>query len=138
MEKDEKKADDSADYYGSGVRTQGVTRMSISESSMDNAIEGLVAQMRSTADYQNYKKQKETLRSYPELKERIEKLRELNCRMQNMPESESLYEEGEKLEQQYEELCEDTRVYDFMQAELDFCRMFQDILARITAGIEFE
>jgi len=112
--------------------------MSMPENSMDSAIERLIEQMRRTADYQNYMKQKETLKSYPELKERIEKLRELNCRMQNMPESESLYEEGEKLEQQYEELCEDTRVYDFMQAELDFCRMFQSILARITASIEFE
>lgn len=112
--------------------------MNMPKNSMDSAIEGLIAQMQLTDDYQNYMKQKEMLKKYPELKERIEKLRELNCRMQNIPESDSLYEEGEKLEQQYEELCEDTRVYDFMQAELDLCRMYQSILARITAGIEFE
>lgn len=112
--------------------------MRLSGNDLDGAIEELIEQMRHTSTYQNYAKQKETVKNFPELKEKIDTLRELNYRLQKMPESEGLYEEGERLEQEYEELCEDTRVHDFMQAELDFCRLFQDILAKITSSIEFE
>ncbi len=111
--------------------------MSVS-TGLDQAINDLIEKMHDTDICQNYNKQREIVKEFPELKEKIDMLRELNYRMQKMPESDSLYEEGEKLEQQYEELCEDTRVHDFMQAELDFCRMFQEILAKITASIGFD
>ena len=141
MEKDEEKTNDSAYHYGSRLMWQlhkGETHMKLSGNDLDGAIEELIEQMRHTSTYQNYAKQKETVKNFPELKEKIDTLRELNYRLQKMPESEGLYEEGERLEQEYEELCEDTRVHDFMQAELDFCRLFQDILAKITSSIEFE
>lgn len=112
--------------------------MRLSGNGLDGAIEELIEQMCRTSAYQNYARQKETVKNFPELKEKIDTLRELSYRLQKMPESESLYEESERLEQEYEELCEDTRVHDFMQAELDFCRLFQDILAKITSSIEFE
>jgi len=110
----------------------------MSGNDMDKTIEKLIEQMQRTEAYQNYNSQKETMKNFPELKEKIDTLRRLNLQLQKIPESDSLYEEVERIEQQYEELCEDTRVHDFMQAELDFCRMFQDILARITSSMEFE
>lgn len=112
--------------------------MKIIGNDLDSAIKNLVAEIRQTDIYEQYQQQKEILREDAEAKGKIDELRKLNYIIQSAPEGADLLEESERVEEKLEELCEDSRVNDFMQAELDFCRMFQDILTQITQGIDFD
>lgn len=82
--------------------------------------------------YKNYLKEKANIQKYPELKGSINRLREINGQIQNDldPETE------ENLTKEYEWLCSDGRVRDFMQAELDFCRFFQELQAEMAGDMD--
>lgn len=112
--------------------------MKIIGSDLESAIQNLVAEIKQTDTYENYQEQKEVVRQNEDTKAKIDELRALNLKVQSAPEGRDLLEESERVEERLEELCEDSRVNDFMQAELDFCRMFQDILTQIAQEIDFE
>lgn len=83
-------------------------------------------------EYKNYLEEKENIQKYPELKGSIYRLREINGLIQDDldPETE------DNLTKEYEWLCSDGRVRDFMQAELDFCRFFQRIQAEMAQELD--
>lgn len=82
--------------------------------------------------YKNYLAEKEKLNKYPEIKGAINRLREINGLIQDDldPQTE------DNLTKEYEWLCSDPRIRDFMQAELDFCRFFQELQADMAAELE--
>jgi len=112
--------------------------MKIIGNDLEAAVKNLIVEIKNSKTYLSYRKQKENINDDEELKLKIEELQRLNFMMQNSPEGPNSLEEQERLEQQFEDLCEDSRVNDFFQAELDFCRLFQDTLQRIVKDIDFE
>lgn len=82
--------------------------------------------------YKNYLSEKKKLDKYPEVKGAINRLREINGLIQNDldPQTE------DDLTKEYEWLCSDARIRDFMQAELDYCRFFQELQANMAAELE--
>ena len=82
--------------------------------------------------YKNYLEEKEKLNKYPEVKGAINRLREINGLIQNDLDP----QEEDNLTKEYEWLCSDARIRDFMQAELDFCRFFQEIQAEMASELE--
>jgi cell fate (sporulation/competence/biofilm development) regulator YlbF (YheA/YmcA/DUF963 family) len=65
----------------------------------------------------------------------VESIRELNVRVQDMGEDE--YErESENIAARMEELCTDSRVSDFILAEVDFSRLFQYITDSIVKTLD--
>ena len=62
-------------------------------------------------------------------------IRELNMSVQQM--SEDDYErESENLASRMEELCSDSRVGDFILAEVDFSKLFQYITERLVGTLD--
>lgn len=82
--------------------------------------------------YKNYLSEKKKLDKYPEVKGAINRMREINGLIQNDldPQTE------DDLTKEYEWLCSDARIRDFMQAELDYCRFFQELQANMAAELE--
>ena len=105
---------------------------------LEAAVRNLIDVLKQTQEYQSYQENVKAIRDDVEIKSKIDELRSLNYLMQNTPEGAESVENEERLEEQFERLCEDSRVNDFMQAEIDFCRMFQDIMMQITQEIDFE
>lgn len=112
--------------------------MKIIGNDLDSAVRNLIEEIKRTDAYEQYQQQKEVVRQDIETKAKIDELRALNFRIQNAPEDADILNESERVEEKLEELCEDSRINDFMQAELDFCRLFQDILTQLAQGIDFE
>ena len=108
------------------------------EQGLDLAVDKLIEQIKASQTYSNYTEQKEKAGNAPDIDSKMKRIREVHKKLVDLTEQGIEGYEYEQLEGQYEELCEDTAVYEYMQAELGFCRMFQDILAKITASIEFE
>lgn len=102
------------------------------------SIDTLVDAIKNTEEYQKYEFQKEKVKRIPELKERIDDFRKKNYELQNSPQSDNLMAEVERFQKEYQSFMENPLVEDFLQAELAFCRLMQDVNVHITAAIDFE
>lgn len=101
-------------------------------------VDTLVSAIKNTEEYQEYEFQKEKVKRIPELKERIDDFRMKNYELQNSPQSDNLMAEVARFQKEYESFMENPLVADFLQAELAFCRLMQDVNIHITAAIDFE
>ena len=92
----------------------------------------IIDRLRECGEYKHYLEQKARIAQFPELKNSIYRLREINNLIQEVTDPET----EENLRAEHEWLCSDVRVHDFMQAELDYCRMFQEIEAIMASELE--
>lgn len=105
---------------------------------LDNAVESLISVIRNTDKYRRYQIEKEKVSRFPELKEQIDTFRMRNFELQNMPSNEDLFYKMEAFDREYEQFLENPIVADFLAAELDLCRMMQDVTGRLTEALDFE
>ncbi|NLG02832.1 MAG: YlbF family regulator [Clostridia bacterium] len=111
--------------------------MGLGDINLEIAIKTIIKEIKSSEEYRKYIQQKELIKQDAEVLQKVDELRSLNFELQNAPESFDDSQE-EQLEDRIEELYEDSRLNDYMQAEIDFCKLFQNILSKITQGIDFE
>lgn len=88
--------------------------------------------------YKEYSEQREKIRKQPEIYEKVNEFRQRNFELQNQAEDDNLLEKLESFEKEYEALRENPLVEDFLQAELAFCRMMQDVNMYLTTELDFE
>lgn len=102
---------------------------------LDKATESFVAVLLETEEYQNYARELARLKQYPELKAQVDDFRKRNYEMQlgNVD-----FAGLDRFEAEYQTIRENPYVADFLAAEVDFCKMMQEIHLRITAAFEFE
>lgn len=105
---------------------------------LDHAVESLISVIRDTDKYRRYQMEKEKVNRFPELKEQIDVFRKRNFELQNMPSNEDLFYKMEAFDREYEQFLENPIVADFLAAELDLCRMMQDVTGRLTESLDFE
>ncbi|MCR5789830.1 MAG: YlbF family regulator [Lachnospiraceae bacterium] len=104
---------------------------------LDQAVEAFIEQLLLTPEYQAYLKEKDRISDDEKCLNNIRRLRQLSFDLQNLSDEQRLHE-GALIERECDELCEDVRVLDFMQAETDFIRLYQEILQRILERIDIE
>lgn len=105
-------------------------------SSIDEAMNQLIAAIKESDAYRDYLTQLERVKQQPGLKEQIDDYRARNYEMQTG--GDAAFEKIAQFEREYEEFRENPYVSDFLAAELAFCRMMQDINLRITEAMNFE
>lgn len=88
--------------------------------------------------YREYAKQLEEISAQPELYGKVNELRKKTFDIQNSGSSDDIMDRMEDLEREYAWLRENTLVEDFLQAELGFCRMMQDLEALIIRELNFQ
>ena len=104
---------------------------------LDEAVEHLLTVIKETDEYQEYCIQREKVSKFPELKAQVDDFRRRNFQLQNSADSNDLFDRIETFQQEKEDLIEDPLINDFLTAELNFCRMMQDVNLRITDGLDF-
>lgn len=105
-------------------------------SNIDEAVEQLIQAIAENDVYREYAMRLEEIKQQPELKKRADDLRA--CSYLLHMEGDVALDKIDQYEREFEEFTEDPCVADFFSAELAFCRMMQDINARITEAIHFE
>ena len=109
---------------------------------MDNHIKNtamtFAQEVKQSEIYQEYERQLSKIKEQPELYGKVNEFRQKNCDIQNSEPPESMMERMEELEQEYAWLRENALVEDFLQAELAFCRMMQEIDALIVKELDFQ
>lgn len=105
---------------------------------VEKALQELIAAILDSGVYREYDRQNTALREYPELKRQIDEFRRENYMLQHSSTSDELFDKVDEFTSRYEELRSNALVELFLSAELDFCRMMQDINRRILEAVDFE
>ncbi len=105
---------------------------------LDSAVAALISEIKNTDKYRRYQMEKEKVNRFPELKQQIDIFRQRTFELQNMPSNEDLFYKMEAFDREYEQFLENPIVADFLAAELDLCRMMQDVTGRLTDALDFE
>lgn len=88
--------------------------------------------------YKEYLYQREKIKKQPELYEKVNEFRQRNFDLQNEADSEDIFDRMEAFEREYEKFRENPFVDSFLQAELAFCRMMQEVYVLLAEEIDFE
>ncbi len=88
--------------------------------------------------YKEYLYQREKIKKQPELYEKVNEFRQRNFDLQNEADSDDIFDRMEAFEREYEKFREDPFVDSFLQAELAFCRMMQEVYVLLAEEIDFE
>lgn len=126
MEENKKTSYDLANHYG------GITLIT----KMNEAVNYFVDAIIHTKEYQTYMIEKDRIKQNSDLKEEVDAYRKKNFEMQSN--INITFEEMELFEKEHAELTEQPEVSDFLEAEMAFCRMMQEIHIQITEAIEFD
>lgn len=94
---------------------------------LNRSIDAFVDLVQSCAEYQEYEKQKKIIEDYPELKEEINEFRVRNFAIQTMENAEEIYDAVDSFERDFAHFWEDSRVADFLNAEMAYCKLIQEI-----------
>lgn len=105
-------------------------------SGIDKEVNQLIEAILASEEYGGYMAEMEKVKQEPGLKERIDEFRRRNYELQTR--GEYGFDVMEQLEREYGALLQQPQVSAFLDAELAFCRMIQDIDVRISEAIKFE
>lgn len=105
-------------------------------SRLEGATAALIEAVLATEEYQTYAAELDRVKRYPELKEQIDAFRKRNFEMQLSADND--FNKLDQFEKEFETFRENMLVQDFLAAELDLCRLIQDVYLRITAALRFE
>ncbi|NCC43338.1 MAG: YlbF family regulator [Clostridia bacterium] len=100
-------------------------------------VDSLIDAIKEGEAYQRYEKCEEKLKMQPELREKIDEFRTAVFRFNNDT-TRDLYMEIDQFEEDYEELRKNPMVNEFLEAELDVCRLLQRVSSRIKCSIDIQ
>lgn len=104
---------------------------------IDAQVETLAQCIKDSQIYRNYRVQVEKIEKQPGLLDQINEFRRKNFELQSEQPSENMLDKVEALNREYESFQESPLVADFLQAELDLCRLMQEVQVRLTQAIDF-
>lgn len=105
---------------------------------MKEAVQDFITAIKSTEEYLLYKREKERVGRQPEIKQQIDEYRRRNFEMQTLTEDDELFDKMEQFEAEYADFMEIPIVNDFLDAELAFCRMMQEVNVGVTGALDFD
>ena len=98
----------------------------------------LITAVKETQEFYAYNCAKENVKQFPELKAQIDEFRIRNFEIQNLTNESELFYIIEEFEREYESFRENPLVEEFLKAEVDLCRMMQNINTQLTTALEFD
>lgn len=94
--------------------------------------------IRETKEYEDFVKQQKIARSDPQTRSLIERARNLQSRFMDIPEDDRNSDYAESLQNEYEEITENSAVYDYLRAEAVYMTMIQEVLGNIIETVDID
>lgn len=105
---------------------------------VQKALEQLAQVIKDSDIYREYRRQSEKVDNTGDMREKIDEYRVRNFELQNSVQTEDLLDKLDAFEREYEKFREDPLVEEFLDAELAFCRMMQEIDVKLAEAMDFE
>lgn len=102
------------------------------------SLDVLIRAIKQSSVYQEYRRQKDAIAAYPDLRSKLDEFRMKNFELQHSENPENLLEELEVIEREYETVRENPMAERFLSAEVEFCRMMQEINVQMMEAVDFE
>ena len=93
---------------------------------MKRALNQFLNELQESSAFRDYKYQKERIKKVPGMKERINDFRIKRFEFQNY-EGEDLFEKIDEFQKEYQAFKEEPIVREYLAAELEICRLVQEI-----------
>ena len=105
---------------------------------VQEALEQLAQAVKESEVYREYRRQSERVDNAGDMREKIDEYRVRNFELKNSVQTEDLLDKLDDFEREYEKFREDPLVEEFLDAELAFCRMMQEIDVKLAEAMDFE
>ena len=105
---------------------------------VQEALEQLAQAVKESEVYREYRRQSERVDNAGDMREKRDEDRVRNFELQNSVQTEDLLDKLDDFEREYEKFREDPLVEEFLDAELAFCRMMQEIDVKLAEAMDFE
>lgn len=105
---------------------------------VQSCVEALIQAIKEADPYQRYTRCEEKMKEQPELKKQIDEFRVAAYHFNNDETEEDLFEKIDQFESQYHEFRKLPGVNDFLEAELDMCKMMKQINLLIQSNVGFQ
>ena len=105
---------------------------------VQKALEQLAQAIKDSDIYREDRRQSEKVDNTGDMREKIDEYRVRNFELQNSVQTEDLLDKLDAFEREYEKFREDPLVEEFLDAELAFCRMMQEIDVKLAEAMDFE
>ena len=103
---------------------------------VQEALEQLAQAIKDSDIYREYRRQSEKVDNTGDMREKIDEYRVRNFELQNSVQTEDLLDKLDAFEREYEKFREDPLVEEFLDAELAFCRMMQEIDVKLAEAMD--
>ena len=102
---------------------------------IQRCVKALIEVIRQGETYQKYIRCEKKLHEHPELLKKIDEMRAAAYRLHNSEGNGDIYAQIEQYEQKFHEYRKNPLVNEFLEAELDVCKMMQQIGTSIQGGV---
>lgn len=100
------------------------------------AVNSVTEAIKESQEYKDFEKQKKLVKDNPQTRDLVEKVKNIQLRLMNIPEDERNSDYAESLLNEYEEITENTAVYDYSRAESLYVTMLQEVLGSIVESVD--
>ncbi len=100
------------------------------------AVKSVIEAIKESPEYIDFEKQKRIIKDSPKTRDLIERVKNIQLRLMNIPEEERNSDYVESLQDEYEEITENTAVYDYSRAESLYITMLQEVLGSIVESVD--
>lgn len=105
-------------------------------SGIDKEVNLLIEAILHSEEYTLYIQEQDHLKQLPQVKERVDEFRRRNFELQTS--GNFSFDKADQLEREFSDVLERPEVNAFLEAELAFCRMMQEMNNTIADAIAFE
>ena len=104
---------------------------------MRKALSQFLEELQESSAFRDYKYQKERIKKVPGMKERINEFRKKRFEFQKY-EGEDLFEKIDEFQREYQTFKEEPIVREYLAAELEICRLVQQIYGSVDELVDID
>ena len=104
---------------------------------MRKAVNQFLNEFQNSSAFRDYKYQKERIKKVPGMKDRINEFRKKRFEFQKY-QGEDLFEKIDEFQKEYQTFKEEPMVREYLAAELEICRLVQDIYGAIDELVDID
>lgn len=105
---------------------------------VDICLERLIAAVLDSQEYKQYQEIREKIKEEPEKERAIHNFRKRNFLLQRSKDNIDLFEEIDRLEQEFAKFRQEPLVEEYLSAELSVCRLIQKINFKLMEQVDFD
>lgn len=108
------------------------------EKRISEVVDELVDEIQKSESFLKYEEYRNKVKYDLDLKQKINRTRVIREQLSKMSENERNSDYAERLEEEYDDLCDITAVHEFSLRELEMCTMYQEVMSKLASNFNLD